>query len=152
MSTSKVKSKSELCELLRINFVQLVDEFSHIYQHDPMLKGLSVWFQNYDNEVRHGKKPYNEMMLKFINHVYPYSKQITACDEEYFEDNVDKLFGSELGYVISIKKYMFGVDGNGHPILHQDDKDTIWKYFNIFVKLMEKYIAQDPSSYHKKFD
>lgn len=151
MSTTK-KSKGELCDLLRTNFVQLVDEFSHIYKQDPTLKILATWFQNYNNEVSKGQKPYNEMMLKFIEHVYPYKSQINEESEVYFAENADKLFHDNLGYCISIKKYIFGKDSNGRNILNEGQKKTIWKYFKVFVKLMDKYIEIDPSSYYKKFE
>ena len=150
MSSRPKKTKGELCELLRTNFIQLVDEFNHIYKQDVLLCGLSAWFKDYNNEVDRGKKPYNEMMLKFIETVYPYKTQITGRDEDYFKNNVDKLFAGNLGHVISIKKYIFGVDSAGNSMLDDESKETIWEYFKVFIKLMDRYIELEPEACSKK--
>jgi len=144
------KNKGELCKLLRENLELLVDEFSHIYHGDVILVGLAGWFKNYNEQVDRGKKPFNEMMLNFIDHVYPYKTQILNQDETYFQNNVDRLFQQNLGYALSIKKYIFGVDAQGNEMLTPDDKETIWQYFVLFIKLMDLYIELDPEACSKK--
>lgn len=144
------KNKGELCKLLRENLELLVSQFSHIYSGDVILMGLSAWFKTYNDQVDKGEKPFDEMMLNFIDHVYPYKTQIMKRDEHYFQNNVDRLFQQNLGYALSIKKYIFGIDAHGNNMLTPDDKETIWQYFMVFIKLMDRYIDLDPGSCSKK--
>lgn len=150
MSNPPRKNKGELCKLLRENMELLVDQFAHIYRGDVILMGLMSWFKNYNEQVDRGQKPFDEMMLNFIEHVYPYKNQIKNRDETYFQNNVDKLFQQNLGYALSIKKYIMGVDSKGNAVLQPSDKETIWQYFDVFVKLMDRYIELDPAACSKK--
>ena len=74
-----------------------------------------------------------KLMEGFVKWVYPWKGYIKNKNEEYFEKN-DHIFGPLPADKVKYfkEKYKDGTFDN-------DDKETIWAYFQVFIKLVEKY-------------
>ena len=70
----------------------------------------------------------------FKVYVLPYSDQIKNCDEQFFlNETYDHITeGSEAGFTITTKIK------NLWPELSENNKKTIWKYFDILTQLCIK--------------
>lgn len=75
----------------------------------------------------------------FIQFVYPNKKEIMNCDETFFlngggqEELTDN---SGLKLRDNIKNLWINE-------MSDENKEIIWKYFKVFIKLCEKYIAEN---------
>ena len=72
----------------------------------------------------------------FIRYVLPYKKQIEDHNEKFFLDGggQEDISKDNYKFTLDIKK-----DWNS---ISADNKEIIWKYFNILILLSEKYICE----------
>lgn len=70
----------------------------------------------------------------FIKYVYPYKNKIMNKDESFFLEKDEKELGIEqdyLSHAIHLKELWNGK-------LLEENKNTIWKYFQVLILLAEK--------------
>lgn len=122
-------SKAAGCErvlvMLKEQVINLLDDLIQICPDESDLMLVRLYFQ-----VQTGTE---ELMQDFIKWVYPWKRQIYEKDETFFRDN-DHLFGSLP--VDKVRKFKQKLqDGT----FDAQDKETIWRYFQVFIKLIEQY-------------
>jgi hypothetical protein len=76
------------------------------------------------------------IMDGFIKWVYPWKKKILEKNEEFF-DRAERIFGPIDPGKIKRFKIMWK---NGE--LSDDEKVIVWKYFEVYIKLIDKYLKQ----------
>jgi hypothetical protein len=119
-------SKVRILTLFKKNFTELIDELIDKLDGNGDLIAFRVLIVN--------QIPVTTLMDKFVDFVVPYKDQITDRDESYFinDTNVFSMVGDA-----SKVNYFKDVWQSGK--LTDDDKDTIFKYFDVFIKLAETY-------------
>lgn len=79
----------------------------------------------------------------FIENSYKYWKEIKEHNENFFVENCSKVF-SKLpvgqGNIDAFKILFTKKDGDGNYIIDNEDRITIWEYFESFVKISIKYV------------
>ena len=116
--------QQKILEQLKSQVIELLDDLSNICNNDQDILMVQVIFSSIDPE---------KLMTGFIEWVYPWKNFILQKNEEFFEKN-DHIFGPLPVDKVEKFKVKFK-DGT----FDNDDKETIWEYFNIFIKLIEKY-------------
>jgi len=116
---------TRVCEQLKIQVLNLIDDILIITPNEPDVILIRLFFENQVEPER--------LMNEFIKWVHPWKDFIKRRDEKFFQDN-EHIFGplptDKLKY---LKKRLN--DGTLDP----EDKDAIWKYFEVFISLMDKY-------------
>jgi len=78
----------------------------------------------------------NDMMNNFIKYTRLHWKEIKERDEQYFIKDAIKIFGDIPSDQVNITKVLFeSKDGNGKSIISQSDKDAIWNFVTVMVKI-----------------
>lgn len=87
----------------------------------------------------------------FLMYIYPYQKYIMDKDERYFlSDDLDKELsgntklleesGADSEYVLTKS---LGLKELWTNELNQEQKEVIWKYFQVMIKLCERYVCEN---------
>ena len=110
---------------LRDQVLNLLDDLLSICPNEPDILLVRLFFENQvDPET---------LMSGFITWVYPWKNYIKDHDERYFDEN-DHIFGPLPGDKVQYFKVKMK-DGT----FDEDDKETIWQYFEVFISLIEQY-------------
>lgn len=110
---------------LRDQVLNLIDDLLAICPNESDILLVRLFF---DNQV----DP-QTLMDGFIQWVYPWKDYIKEHNENYFEEN-EHIFGPlPADKVAHFKRKM--KDGT----FDEDDKETIWQYFEVYVSLIEQY-------------
>lgn len=117
--------EKQLCMQLKAQVLNLFDDILSICPNEPELILLRVYF---DVKIVPEK-----LMEGFIKYVYPWKTQILNNDETFF-DNSENIFG-----IIPKNKVHYIKDKIKDGTFDEEDKKVIWRYFEIFIKIMEKY-------------
>ena len=80
-----------------------------------------------------GSIPIDDLIRDFIKYVVPWGPRIKARNEKFFLKN-DKIFGSISKEKVSRFKDLWLSNS-----LHPEDRELIWNYFEILVKLARHY-------------
>ena len=84
-----------------------------------------------------------KLLERFIDNSFNYWDQIFVKDEDFFNENASKVFGSLPMDNVNMFK-----DLVGHPeIVDAETKATIWQYFHSFVKISIKYMNDHRTKY-----
>lgn len=76
------------------------------------------------------------IMDGFIKWVYPWKEQIFARDEVFF-DKAERIFGPiDPSKIIRFKTMWKNGD------LSNEEKDFVWRYFEVYIKLIDKYMKE----------
>lgn len=104
---------------LREQVLNLINELSFVIKNDGgVLANLGLFFEHY---------PAHELMQSVIQYVLPWEYQIKTRNDDFFYKN-KKIFGE-----LPEEHINFFSDLWKSPNLDKDDKQMIWKYFDIFV-------------------
>ena len=75
----------------------------------------------------------------FVKYVIPFKQEIMEKNEKYFLENGTK---EDLGE----KKYKYSIDlKENWKNLNEQNKEIIWKYFQVLLVLTEKYLVETVS-------
>ena len=110
---------------LRDQVLNLLDDLLIICPDEPDILLVRLYFENQVDPEK--------LMKGFIKWVYPWKKYIQDHNEAYFEEN-DHIFGPLPAERVEHFKVKLK-DGT----FDEDDKETIWKYFDVFISLMDQY-------------
>jgi len=110
---------------LKVQVLNLIDDLLTIFPDEPDILLIRLYFENQVDPIT--------LMNGFVKWVYPWKNHIKNRNEDFFKKN-DHIFGP----LPTDKVYYFKrrvEDGT----LDKEDKDTMWKYFDLFIKLIDKY-------------
>lgn len=117
--------EKQLCIQLKTQVLNLLDDILIICPNEPELILVRIYFD---------VKTAPEILMKgFIKYVYPWKEHIKQRDEIFFEKS-ENIFGTVPNNKISYIKNKIK-DGT----FDEQDKKIIWQYFDIFIKIIEKY-------------
>ena len=110
---------------LREQVLNLLDDLLGICPDEPDILLVRLFFENHvDPET---------LMKGFVKWVLPWKEYIVKHDERYFKEN-DHMFGP-----LPTDKVQYFKGKLTDGTLDSEDKEAIWQYFEVFVKLMEQY-------------
>lgn len=131
MRENEIPKSAQVLKKEVLNFIefieQIMNEYGLIFEEENFedIILINEFFKRIDPVV---------LMNAFIKKVLPYAEQIKNNDQDYFEKNVLKIF-SELPQ----KKVYFIYKIFVEEKISKEDKMLVWEYFNIFIKLIEKF-------------
>lgn len=75
------------------------------------------------------------LISQFVKYILPHKEKIQKRDESFFI-NSEAIFGTlNSGKVLHFKKLWISSK------LDKDDKNIIWKWFDVFINLIDKYLS-----------
>ena len=116
---------------LKINILksfqtQLIKFFDELIEQFPLegdLVAIRIFLKD--------QIPIETTMIHFINKILPLRDYIIKKDESFFLDNNDLFIDISKDKVNHFKKLW--------PKLDNCDKDTVWKWFDIFIIICDRY-------------
>ena len=123
-----MSSHMEIAEELKTQMINLIDDLLEILPNEKDIFTVRVLFDAMMSPTK--------LIEGFIEYVLPWKEYITNRDETYFEKN-DNIFGSLPAHKVQYFKTLYK---NG--VFGQEEKETIWQYFDVFVSLAETYKKQ----------
>lgn len=110
----------------KVGIVQFLDELINWMPDDEKLVATRILVKD--------QLPIEELMIKFIQHIYPLEQQIVDRNDAFFL-NDPKLFGQvkDQQQVMSLKKLWT------HPEFTSDDKGKVWIWMDFFIKCIKLY-------------
>ena len=110
------------------SLVQFVDELIDLFPHESDLVVMRVFL---DTQVE-----IKELMEQFTKFVVPHRELIKTRNDSFFLDT-DDIFGTvDMGKVLHCKT----IWSTGE--LDSEDKQAMWKWFDLFLQLAERYSQQ----------
>ena len=120
-------SKIQILIDFKNNFVNFIDE---LIQQFPNEKDLIIFRIFLKDQV-----PIEEVMKRFVEKLLPLKENVKKRDETFFINN-NVLFGDsnsdKVGHFSALWQ---------SSRLDKDDKDIIWSWVDLFIRLAEKYAA-----------
>ena len=110
---------------LKTQILNLVDELIEILPNEKDILMARIYFDMLDE---------NRIIQGFLRHVVPQRNYIENKDERYFTDN-DYIFGDLPKDKVRHFKEIYEKDN----MISKDDKEVIWEYFQIFIKICDNY-------------
>lgn len=108
------------------NFIEFLDELIEQFPMETDLVIARVFIKDRLTDVM--------LINQFIKHVFPYREQVEKRDDIFFLNNAGSVFGDgALNHVNHFKKIW------NSSQLDNDDRDTIWDWFQLFFSLADKY-------------
>lgn len=112
----------------------LFDDILKISENNDNYKKLKSYYNQYSLV-----KDMNSKVIidSFILSVYPFKEQIENRNEEFFTSNEfikDTVDTNDFNFAVSLKT-MWKTN------LIEENKKIIWDYFNVLMKLCQKYIS-----------
>ncbi len=118
--------KFELLRLFKDNLVKFMTALSERYD-EPDFHLLRIFFSV---EI-----PIEEAMITFCERILPHAKMVENKDEKFFLECTDIFEGIQRDKVHYFKNLWLSND------LDADDRENLWKWFKLFLKLAQKYRA-----------
>ena len=120
-------NKYDILRLFKENLIRFFKELSEQFK-DPEFTLLSILLQT---EI-----PIEDVIKSFSAKIMPYAKMVKERDDQFFITHTKELFK--------------GINVNSDKIDHfkniwlntgltKDDKDALWSWFDLFLKLATKY-------------
>ncbi len=116
---------NKVLEQLRDQVLNLLDDLLSICPNEPDVLLARLFFEN--------QVIPETLMLGFVKWVYPCENYIKEHNEKYFEEN-KHIFGP-----LPVDKVKYFKDKMKDGTFDDDDKEIIWKYFEVFISLIEQY-------------
>ena len=124
--SSDISRQVQYLTILRDQLVEFLDELIEQLPNEPDLVVARIFIKD--------KIPVQDIMNYIINKILPLKELIKTRNEHFFLDNsilFDKIDPNKVNY---FKELWL----SGH--LDKDDKDIMWKWFDTFLFLAEKYV------------
>ena len=107
---------------------QFLDELIEQFPHEPELVVARVMIN--------GQIPVEDVIKEFMNRILPHEKHVKERNEKFFLEEM-KLFsgikGVDQSQVVKFKKLWTS------DLLDKEDREVIWNWFDIFVKIIKEY-------------
>lgn len=110
---------------LKEQVINFLDDLLAICPNESDIIIIRLFFENHID--------LKSIMENFIKYVYPWKEFIIERNEEFFEKN-EHIFGPLPGDKVKHFKRKIK-DGT----FTEEDKEIIWRYFEVFIALMEQY-------------
>lgn len=112
-------------QLLKEQVLNLLNDLMDIFPNENDILFARLFFETQADPQL--------IMNGFIEWVYPWKKEILEKNEEFFEKS-DRIFGPIDSSKLERFKKMWK-EGQ----LDNDEKEAVWKYFQVYIKLIDKY-------------
>lgn len=122
--TSPLDKQIELLHLFKKNMVDFIDELIEQFEEEGDLIVMRFFFSE--------QLPIEHIMNHFIKYIYPHKDMIHAKNERFFLER-DNIFGSSPKEKVIHFKTLY-------QRMNDDDKKTLWIWFESFISICEKYI------------
>lgn len=136
------------------NAVALCDEINSILvlcqrqghnSMDPIVTEIAITFLAKIDKL--------DLLEKFIGSSYKLWSQIKKRDEDYMMNNAMSIFYSFQDHVDPFKHIFSLRDSKGQFIISNQRKQTLWEYFDSFVRISLKHIERsrkiNPNYFHE---
>lgn len=136
---SSEKAKKALRDALKDQFLLMLNEINAF--HDLPIKvvaGLSF-------SIPAMKKSSSEAMItKFVKYVLPHKVKISNRERDFFIDEKEMFFNlckdEDVDGVPMDREYVDVLtEVWASPIMTEERRNTIWRFFDVFIELMEQY-------------
>jgi hypothetical protein len=97
---------------------------------DPAMVSILQHFRRNLLKLIDTQIPIQLVMRQFATSALPYKKMIKQHNAQVFEKNI---FGEQVSNLIDLQALWKSKE------LTDDDRDSIWNYFNVFIQLAEKF-------------
>ena len=121
-------SKEQLLTTLRTQVIRFLEDLRALFPTEADLIIMSVMLSN-DNI------PMHEIMTYVQTEILPLKKQISERNERFFLDHnilFEKLDDTKVN---RFKELWLS------PVMDKENKDSVWRWFDVFVKLAEKHAS-----------
>ena len=109
----------------RNNIVSFLDELIEQFPAEGDLVAVRIFLAD--------QVPIVDIMNTFVKRVLPIKEMAKARDEKFFLEN-DVLFAQANTSKVSYFKELWS-----SSMLDEDDRQTIWRWFDLFISIAEKY-------------
>jgi hypothetical protein len=122
---------------------QVTNFLNDLHKILPSQKDIAV----YQTQLETVKMMNSQLLLQsFIQFVYPYKKQIMEKDEQFFlKDGNVQVEEDDLSKAIHLRDLW-------QNKLRKENKDIVWKYFQVMVVLAEKAVLETSGNNLKNYD
>lgn len=125
-SSRSTISSTDILHRFKKVIIQFIDELIELFPKESDLIIMRVFFGD--------QIPVKTIADSFVQHVLPHKEMISSRNEKFFLDEQNNIFGMiDSGKVVHFKRLWTSKN------LDNDDKNAIWSYFDIFIKLIEAY-------------
>jgi len=118
-------SKFEILQVFHKNLLEFLDILIVKLPSEKDLVNLRVLFNN--------TIPIEKAMEIFSKRILPYESMVINKDERFFIDGTDLFEGVKSDKVHYFKNLWLS------PTFTEDDKESLWKWFKVFLKLAQLY-------------
>jgi hypothetical protein len=125
VEVKKEMTKLELMAFFQKNVIQFLDCLIELLPNEGDLIILRVMFEN--------QIPVEQSMNIFSSRIIPYKMMVESRDERFFIECTDLFAG------VKKEKVSYFKDLWQSNTLTNDDKNALWKWFQLFLKLALKY-------------
>jgi hypothetical protein len=122
---SNFQRQIDIMEVFKRNMMEFIDELVEQYPKEGDLIVIRFFLSE--------QTPTETLIQQFISRVLPHRERIEKRNEIFFIEN-DNIFGaSPKDKVLHFKKL--------YITMNNDDRKTLWSWFDSFVSLADKYVA-----------
>ena len=118
-------SKFQILALFKDNLIKFLDALIEKLPQERELITMRVLFSD--------QIPIESSMERFASRIIPYEELINNSDESFIVNNNDLFSGITSSKVSYMKKIWYSSS------FTQEDKEELWKWFKIFLKLAKLY-------------
>ena len=122
---SKISSKFDCLVVFKKNLIEFLDALMELLPQEKDLITLRVMFES--------KIPIEMAMDIFYQRIIPYRKMVEQKDERFFLEATDLFSGIQKNKVSYFKDLWQSSN------LTDDDRQTLWRWFSLFLKIALKY-------------
>jgi hypothetical protein len=119
-------SKTTILTTFNKQLTQFIDELIEQFPKEPELILLRV-------AIGGGQLSTEDIIKEFSMRILPHQERIKIRDEKFFLEDMKLFEGADKSNVIKFKKLWTSAK------LDKEDKDVIWAWFDLFVKLTLQY-------------
>ena len=127
---SRTLSKLEILRLFREKIIDFFDALIEQFPNEGDFVLLRILVED---------APVEATIKNFYKVVFPHSEMITLKNENFFLEKCPEILKSIPGSSIEINKIEHFKRVWLSPILTDEDKEQMWKWFNLFLNLSQQY-------------
>ena len=127
---SRSLSKIEILRLFREKIIDFFDALIEQFPNEGDFIMLRILVED---------APVEATIKNFYKVVFPHSEMITSKNEKFFLEKCPEILKSIPGSSIETNKIEHFKRVWLSPILTDEDKEQMWKWFNLFLNLSQQY-------------
>lgn len=124
---TKALSKIRLLQIFKTKFLEFLKSLHEIFPEETDLVIIQVLFEN--------QIPIEESMCVFAKRILSCAKMVRDRNESFFLEENSLFMGIKTQRVVSWKNMWKS------SRLSNDDKESMWKWFDLFLSLADMYHA-----------